>query len=172
MNYRVRRMKYLISSVIFSIFFTSYINAQSLSYSTAIGNDVTAKELKAFTVEGWDGPAIPGNPRILPANPSEEPKDASKPPLWEIYTNLEKVPPMLQDDKSAVKKPDYEPKKQVPQFYREVKVIEGNPRDLKRVEYKTPDERKNYSIFAMKFQFTYPGYNAVFIRPPPRDEKI
>lgn len=170
MNYRVRKMKYLISSIIFSIFFAGYINAQSLSYSTAIGNDLTAKELKAFTVEGWDGPTIPGNPRMLPANPGEKPNDQSKPPLWEIYTNLEKVPPMLQDDKSPNPKPVYEPKKQIPRFYREVKVIEGNPRDLKRVEYKKPDERKNYSIFAMKFQFTYPGYNAVFVRPP-REER-
>lgn len=155
-------MKYLISSIIISVFFTGYLGAQSISYSTAIGNDLTAKELKAFTVEGWDDLPTPGNPRKVPENPGEPTTDDSKPPLWEIYTNLEKVPPMLQ------KETNYKAVEKEARFYRSVKVIRGNPRDLKRVEYK--NDKSAYNILAMKFQFTYPGHNAVFIRPP-RDHR-
>jgi hypothetical protein len=53
-----------------------------------------------------------------------------------------------------------------PLFFRDVKFIRGNPRDLKRVEYLEDGKKDEYNILAIKFQFTYPGYNSVYIRPP------
>lgn len=113
--------------------------SSSNSLKTAIGNDVSGKELQAITVESFD--CIQG-------------ADYG----WEVFTDKDAIqPPSYYDDKFK-----YEPKlTPSSQAVREAKLITGHKaRDLK---YLAEDKNK---VLGVKFQFTYPGYNEVTIRPP------
>lgn len=108
----------------------------SAELKTAIGSDVTARELRAITVESWD-------------------RDfTSRGYAWEAYTNF--------DDVKAVAKPeDYNPSWTGPQSERHVKLIKGTPQDIKENL-----SNENAYLFGLKFAFTFPGHNVVTIQPP------
>lgn len=64
-------------------------------------------------------------------------------------------------DKDNTVQGEYQNKAASLQAEREVKLIKGTPRDIK--------ENQNYDqarILAVKFAFSFPGYNVVTIRPP------
>lgn len=113
--------------------------AKKSNLTTQIGNDVSGKEVKAITVESFDCV-----------------KDAEY--GWELFTDKDSViPPSYYDDGFK-----YDPKlAPSSQAMREVKLITGHkPQDLRYI-----DKDKN-KVLGVKFQFTYPGYNEVTIRPP------
>jgi hypothetical protein len=102
---------------------------------TAIGNDVTASELRAITVESWDRDYSNGGYG------------------WEVLT-----------DKDTRTMGPYQPQASNLQAEREVKLIKGTPADIR--ENLGYDQAR---ILAVKFAFTFSGYNVVTIRPPAVD---
>jgi hypothetical protein len=113
--------------------------AKNSSLSTPIGNDVSGKEVKAITVESFD--CI---------------KDSEY--GWELFTDKDSVIPPSYYDEGFKYDPKLAPSSQA---MREVKLITGHkPQDLRYI-----DKDKN-KVLGVKFQFTYPGFNEVTIRPP------
>jgi len=71
---------------------------------------------------------------------------------WEAYTS---------EDADEARNAEYQFSYANPKVEREVKMIRGTPRDIKY--------NQNYEqayIFALKFAFTFPGFNTVSIKPP------
>ena len=77
---------------------------------------------------------------------------------WEVHSSLDEK----KDDNSG-----YQPVYSNLQVEREVKLIAGTPRDIRENE-NFPDAK----ILAVKFAFTFPGYNVVSIKPPHVDEYL
>ncbi len=72
---------------------------------------------------------------------------------------------VLTDKDNTVRGGEYQNKAASLQAEREVKLISGTPRDIK--------ENQNYDqarILAVKFAFSFPGYNTITIRPPRVDQ--
>jgi len=118
----------------------------SRGVKTPTGNDIGAMELRAITIESWDNPA-PGAPYG-----------------WEMFTDKDGT---LRDGYGDMKYTEEEPyspvlndPKKSPQVIREVKLIPGKPGDIKNVEV------SNAKLLGIKFQFMFPGYNVVTLRPP------
>ncbi|MBE7439941.1 MAG: endoflagellar filament sheath protein [Spirochaetales bacterium] len=73
---------------------------------------------------------------------------------WEVITNEDNTPRGAKYEFLAASQ----------KAEREVKLIKGTPRDIK--------ENQNYDkakILAVRFSFSFPGYNVVSIRPPTKD---
>jgi len=116
-----------------------FASAKSANLGTAIGNDLSSAELKAITVESWNCV-----------------KEADY--GWEVFTDKDSVIPPSYYDKGFKYDPKLAPSSQA---MREVKLIDKvKPQDLKYI-----DVEKN-KVLGIKFQFTYPGYNEVTVRPP------
>lgn len=112
---------------------------KSNNLTTPIGNDVSGKEVKAITIESFDCV-----------------KDVEY--GWELFTNKDSVIPPSYYDEGFKYDPKLAPSSQAA---REVKLITGHkPQDLRYI-----DKDKN-KVLGIKFQFTYPGYNEVTVRPP------
>ncbi|GBF49736.1 endoflagellar filament sheath protein [Leptospira ryugenii] len=113
---------------------------------TANGNDIAAMELKAITIESWDNPP------------------AAAPYGWEVSTDKDGVNKDGTGDMKFDENNKYSPvlndPVKSPLVMREVKLVPGKPTDVKNVD---PGSAK---VLGVKFQFTYPGYNVVTIRPP------
>ncbi len=99
---------------------------------TAIGSDVSASEQRALTIESWDVDHSAGGYG------------------WEVVTNRDPNP-----------KGPYEAFQSNLQAEREVKLMNGSPRDVKEAQ-----GDQNAKILAVKFAFSFPGDNVVSIRPP------
>lgn len=118
----------------------------SRGVATPTGNDITSMELKAITIESWDNPA----------------PDA--PYGWQMFTDKDGDLRDGNGDMRYTQDQPYNPvlndPKLTPQVIREVKLVPGKPGDVKNVE------PGNAKILGVKFQFMYPGYNVVTLRPP------
>ena len=106
---------------------------------TAIGSDVSSGELRALTVESWDKDYTGGGYG------------------WLLETNRDE---QIQT-KPGDPEPKYEPQYSNAEVDREVKLVKGTPGDVR--ENQNFDEAR---LLAVKFAFTFPGYNVATIRPP------
>ena len=121
-----------------------FVATQSKGVKTATGSDISARELKAITIESWDSGTVPYG--------------------WEVFTDKDGVikdgnGDQKQDDKTPYN-PTINDPKNFPLIVRDVKLVNGKPGDIKYVDNSTA------KVLGVKFQFTYPGYNIVTIRPP------
>lgn len=123
------------------------ISAQAVE--TAIGSDVARSELRAITIESWDNDYTGGGYG------------------WEAITSADKVQTASQAQQpapaggAAPQNAPYEKAFANVMVEREVKLIPGTPGDIR--------DNVNYAaakVFAVKFAFTFPGYNVVTLRPP------
>ncbi|TGN11699.1 flagellar filament outer layer protein FlaA1 [Leptospira ilyithenensis] len=136
-------------STITGIFLIGFAQAQyqiSGGVATSIGNDITSMELKAITIESWDVPA------------------GSAPYGWEAFTDKDGVNKDgsgdIKFDENNKYSPTLNDPVKSPLVIREVKLVPGKPGDVKNVD------SGNAKVLGVKFQFTYPGYNVVTVRPP------
>jgi hypothetical protein len=114
-----------------------FASAQKKGVKTSNGNDLSANELRAITIETWD-----------------------KTP-WEVFTDKDQKEYPTYPGASY----KYENTLTNSQVVREVKLIDGGyPRDIKYLDLK--QDKKDLKVLGIKFKFTYPGNNEVTIRPP------
>lgn len=137
---QIRKTSVVLSISLFALSLVGgFALAKNSSVDTAIGNDVSSSELKAITVESWECTKADYG--------------------WEVFTDKDKqIPPTYYDNNFK-----YEPKASSSQAIREAKLVKGVPGDLKHYL------KKENQLMAMKFRFTYPGYNEVTVRPPRND---
>ncbi|TGL58074.1 endoflagellar filament sheath protein [Leptospira ognonensis] len=144
-----RKLTTLALATITAIALTGFAQAQyrvTNGVATSNGNDITSMELKAITIESWDAPV------------------AAAPYGWEVSTdkdgvNKDGTGDMKYDDTNKYSPVLNDPIKS-PLVMREVKLVPGKPTDVKNVD------PGNAKVLGVKFQFTYPGYNVVTVRPP------
>nr|WP_109019566.1 flagellar filament outer layer protein FlaA [Leptospira kobayashii] len=136
-------------STITGIFLIGFAQAQykiSGGVATSIGNDITSMELKAITIESWDAPT------------------GAAPYGWEAFTDKDGVNKDgsgdIKYDENNKYSPSLNDPVKSPLVIREVKLVPGKPGDVKNVD------AGNAKVLGVKFQFTYPGYNVVTVRPP------
>lgn len=115
--------------------------------ATPQGNDLSKNEIRAVTIESWDCE-----------------RDGIK-YGWEVITDKDSDYHKLSQYPSQGDGAKYNPELPASsQAFRRVKTVPGKPQNLKsRFGEKGGDKDK---LLAVKFQFTYPGYHEVTIRPP------
>ncbi len=114
--------------------------AQQKGVKTSNGNDLSQGELRAITLENWD-----------------------KTDIWQVFTDKDSMtyPDNLEQGK-------YDPKlAPTSMAMREAKYLDGAyPRDVRYLDTRKEEDKKNLKVLGVKFQFTYSGSNEVTIRPP------
>jgi hypothetical protein len=144
-----RKLITLALGTLTAIALTGFAQAQyriTNGVATSNGNDITSMELKAITIESWDTPS------------------QAAPYGWEVSTDKDGVikdgtGDMKYDENNKYSPVLNDPVKS-PLVMREVRLVPGKPTDVKNVD------PGNAKVLGVKFQFTYPGYNVVTVRPP------
>lgn len=134
----------IISTVAFmAVSLVGFSFAKTTTDKIAIRPDVSAKEIKSFTLENWDETE------------------------WEVFTDKDgEVPSTYYTDAEGKDIPDAKKwKKDLTnsQVMRQVKLVDGAPRDIRNLD---TEKGKTAKVLGVKFHFTYPGYNEVTMRPP------
>jgi hypothetical protein len=150
---KIKKISWLFAISLASITFLVGVASANKEVFTLQGNDVSGSEIRAITLESWD------------CDRGEGAKHG-----WDLITDKDSDYPKLsqygnKDDKK------YEPELAASsQAFRRVKLVDGKPRNLKSKYGKFgKDSESKEKILALKYQFTYPGYHEVTVRPPQVD---